>query len=186
MSDNHENDAPVVEEESAAHFEPVVKLEAVETKTHEEDETSIFSMRAKLFRFAKDANEWKERGTGEVRLMQHKETRKIRVLMRRDQTLKICANHYISADMNLTPNIGSDRSWVWNVASDSSDDGTGPQTLAIRFANPENAGKFKDAFEDAQKVNASLKSDDGEATGEAKDESKAEEKKEEEAAKADE
>lgn len=50
--------------------------------------------RAKLFRFVKDSNEWKERGTGEVRLLQHKETKKIRLLMRRDQTLKICANHY--------------------------------------------------------------------------------------------
>lgn len=155
-----------------------MKLETVETKTHEEDENSIFNIRAKLFRFVKESNEWKERGTGEVRLMQHKETKKVRVLMRRDQTLKICANHYITPDMALTPNIGSDRSWVWNVASDSSDDGTASQTLAIRFANPENAGKFKDAFENAQKINAELKS------GADADEPK--EAEEKEAAKADE
>ena len=49
--------------------------------------------RAKLFRFATDSSEWKERGTGDVRLLQHKETKKIRLVMRRDKTLKVCANH---------------------------------------------------------------------------------------------
>ncbi|KAJ1895950.1 Ran GTPase binding protein Sbp1, partial [Coemansia sp. S17] len=47
------------------HFEPVVKLEDVVVKTHEEDETEIFKMRAKLFRFDQEAKEWKERGTGD-------------------------------------------------------------------------------------------------------------------------
>lgn len=49
--------------------------------------------RAKLFRFFKESNEWKERGTGDVRLLQHKESKRIRLLMRRDKTLKVCANH---------------------------------------------------------------------------------------------
>lgn len=49
--------------------------------------------RAKLFRFEKATNEWKERGTGDVRLLQHAETKKIRLVMRRDKTLKVCANH---------------------------------------------------------------------------------------------
>lgn len=49
--------------------------------------------RAKLFRFAADASEWKERGTGDVRLLQSKETKKVRLVMRRDKTLKVCANH---------------------------------------------------------------------------------------------
>ncbi|KAI2596750.1 RANBP1 isoform 10, partial [Pan troglodytes] len=53
-------------------------------------------MRAKLFRFASenDLPEWKERGTGDVKLLKHKEKGAIRLLMRRDKTLKICANHY--------------------------------------------------------------------------------------------
>ena len=51
-------------------------------------------MRAKLFKFDRDSREWKERGTGDVRLLKHKENKKTRLVMRRDKTLKVCANHY--------------------------------------------------------------------------------------------
>lgn len=68
--------------------------EKVETKTNEESEEQVFKMRAKLFKFVRDANEWKERGTGDVRLLKHKENGKTRLVMRRDKTLKVCANHY--------------------------------------------------------------------------------------------
>jgi len=143
------------EEEPDVHFEPVIKLtEQVDTKTHEEDETVLFKMRAKLFRFDSASTEWKERGTGDVRLLRHNHTTKIRLVMRRDKTLKVCANHLITADMKLQPNIGSDRSWVWKVAADYSETPPTSETLAIRFANAENAGEFKAAFEDAQEKNA--------------------------------
>ena len=46
-----------------------------------------------MFRFSKVDNEWKERGTGDVRLLAHKESKKVRLVMRRDKTLKVCANH---------------------------------------------------------------------------------------------
>lgn len=51
-------------------------------------------MRAKLFKFDRETREWKERGTGDVRLLKHKENQKTRLVMRRDKTLKVCANHY--------------------------------------------------------------------------------------------
>jgi Ran-binding protein 1 len=74
---------------------PVVRLtEKVETKTNEEAEEQVFKMRAKLFKFDRDSREWKERGTGDVRLLKHKENGKTRLVMRRDKTLKVCANHY--------------------------------------------------------------------------------------------
>ncbi|KAJ2855744.1 Ran GTPase binding protein Sbp1, partial [Coemansia erecta] len=142
-----------VVESPDVHFEPLVKLEDVVVKTHEEDEEPIFKMRAKLFRFDTEAKEWKERGTGDVKLLKHNETKKIRLLMRRDKTLKVCANHYITEDMVLSPNVGSDRSWVWNVAADLVDDEAERQLLAIRFGNSENANKFKEAFEDARESN---------------------------------
>jgi len=158
MADSSTNPlAPKTDEEHDPHFEPVIRLtEEVTTKTNEEDELVIFKMRAKVFRFETQSNEWKERGTGDARLLQHKDTQKIRLVMRREKTLKVCANHLISADMKLQPNIGSDRSWVWKVAADYSEDPPTAETLAIRFANSEYAAQFKKAFEDAQENNARL------------------------------
>lgn len=152
-----EDEAP---ESPDVHFEPVIRLtEKVETKTNEELEEQTFKMRAKLFRFDRDSKEWKERGTGDVRLLKHKENHKTRLVMRRDKTLKVCANHYIVPDMKLSPNVGSDRSWVWNAAADVSEGEPEAQTLAIRFANSENANLFKEAFETAQKENEKLLSE---------------------------
>ena len=66
----------------------------MDVKTNEEQEEQVFKMRAKLFRFDRESREWKERGTGDVRLLKHRENRKTRLVMRRDKTLKVCANHY--------------------------------------------------------------------------------------------
>jgi Ran-binding protein 1 len=44
----------------------------------------------------------------------------------------------VSAEMKLSPNVGSDRSWVWNVAADFAENSDPvPETLAIRFGNSE-------------------------------------------------
>lgn len=89
QDENPENEEPDVE------FKPVVHLtEKVDVKTNEELEEQTFKMRAKLFKFDRDSREWKERGTGDVRLLKHKENGKTRLVMRRDKTLKVCANHY--------------------------------------------------------------------------------------------
>ena len=39
--------------------------------------------------------------------------------------------------MKLAANVGSDRSWVWNVHADYADGEASPETLAIRFGNSE-------------------------------------------------
>lgn len=138
------------------HFEPVIKLETIdEIKTLEEDEDILFKIRAKLFRFDKTSSQWKEKGTGECKLLQHKVSRKVRILMRRDQTHKICANHLINPDMKLSPNIGSDRSWVWTAIADMAEGEPITELVAIRFANSDNANIFKEKFEEAQRINAS-------------------------------
>ena len=58
--------------------------------TGEEDEECIFKLRAKLYRFRDDM--FKERGTGNIKMMRHKENKKIRVVMRQEKTLKNVAN----------------------------------------------------------------------------------------------
>lgn len=136
-------------------------LSEVKVVTNEENEETLFKVRAKLFRFAKETSEWKERGVGDVKFLKHKESGKIRVLMRREKTLKICANHYILPAIKLETNAGSDRSWVWTAYSDVSDEEAGVRddVLAIRFANSENATKFKEEFEKCQAEMEKLSSD---------------------------
>jgi len=52
------------------HFEPIVQLpESVDLKTGEEDEEEIFRQRAKLYRY--DDTAWKERGTGEMKILKN-------------------------------------------------------------------------------------------------------------------
>lgn len=140
------------DEEAEVHFEPLVHLEKVEVKTNEEEEEVLYKVRAKLFRFHADIKEWKERGTGDVKFLKHKISGKTRLLMRRDKTLKICANHLVNPEYELKPNIGSDRSWVYTVTADISEGEPEAQTLAIRFGNKENADKFKEFFDKAKEA----------------------------------
>uniref|UniRef100_W5M3P6 Ran-specific GTPase-activating protein n=1 Tax=Lepisosteus oculatus TaxID=7918 RepID=W5M3P6_LEPOC len=151
--EDHETTAENADESTHdPHFEPIVSLPEQEVKTLEEDEEELFKMRAKLYRFASenDPPEWKERGTGDVKLLRHKEKGTIRLLMRRDRTLKICANHNIAPLMELRPNAGSDRAWVWNTHADFADEEPKPELLAIRFLNAENAQKFKAKFDECK------------------------------------
>lgn len=136
------------------HFEPVVKLPLVEIKTLEEEEEVLFVMRAKLFRFdsKEQPPEWKERGVGDIKILKHKANKTVRILMRRDKTLKVCANHYVQPHMELKPNSTSDRSWMWNTLADFADEEPKPELLALRFANAENAQKFKAAFDEAKRT----------------------------------
>ena len=53
----------------------------------------VFFRKAKLYRFDKEGNQWKERGVGTVKLLKHKESAKVRLVFRQSKTLKICANH---------------------------------------------------------------------------------------------
>ncbi|XP_028314384.1 ran-specific GTPase-activating protein [Gouania willdenowi] len=151
--DDHDTTADSAEDSNHdPQFEPIVSLPELDVKTLEEDEEEVFKMRAKLYRFASenDPPEWKERGTGDVKLLKHKEKGTVRLLMRRDRTLKICANHHLTVSMELKPNAGSDRAWVWNTFADYADECPKPELLAIRFLNAENAQKFKNKFDECK------------------------------------
>ncbi|XP_035680539.1 ran-specific GTPase-activating protein-like [Branchiostoma floridae] len=111
----------------------------------------VKSYRYQMIASEADPAEWKERGVGDVNILQHKTDQgKIRVLMRRDKTIKICANHYITPHMEFKLNCGSDRALFWNVTADFADEEPKAELLAIRFANAENASDFKSKFDEAK------------------------------------
>mmetsp|Transcript_4241 Transcript_4241/g.9168 ORF Transcript_4241/g.9168 Transcript_4241/m.9168 type:complete len:352 (+) Transcript_4241:49-1104(+) len=151
----------------ATEFTPKYNMEKVDVKTLEEDEEVCFKQRSKLFVFiAEDIyggevrkNWWKERGTGDVKLLKHKELGKVRLLMRQEKTLKICANHLVSPYVELKSNVGSDRSWVF-TAADFADEELKTETFAIKFASSEVANMFKEKLELAKAINAGEKSAD--------------------------
>lgn len=113
----------------------------------------ILKIRAKLYRFdsTSEPPEWKvpslavisqlyiyiicfqERGTGDLKLLRHKETNAVRIVMRRDKTLKVCANHFITPWMELKPNTGSEKAFVYKVFADFADERPKSECLAVKF-----------------------------------------------------
>ncbi|GAB5035405.1 ran-specific gtpase-activating [Nannochloropsis oceanica] len=144
--------------ESTAIFTPVVQLDEVETKTHEEDEETLYKMRSKLYVFGEamldkgsGKKTWLERGIGEVKLLKHKENQRIRLLMRQEKTMKVIANHMVDPRIVMQPNVGSDRSWVW-TAYDYAEGDLQEEVFALKFGKPQDAEEFKTAFDEAKKA----------------------------------
>ncbi|WAR22408.1 RBP2-like protein [Mya arenaria] len=141
-SDDH-----VDEYEPNVDFKPVIQLpELVEVKTGEENEERMFCERAKLYRYDKEVNQWKERGIGDIKILKHNETGSVRILMRREQVLKLCANHKINSEMKLSQMASSDKAWVWN-AMDYAEGSMKNEKFAVKFKSSDIADKFKTAFE---------------------------------------
>ncbi|KAJ4725554.1 RAN binding protein 1 [Melia azedarach] len=143
-----EEEAPHNEDEdTGAQIAPIVKLEEVAVTTGEEDEDSVLDLKSKLYRFDKDGNQWKERGAGTVKLLKHKETGKVRLVMRQSKTLKICANHLVLPTMSVQEHAGNDKSCVWH-ATDFADGELKDELFCIRFGSVENCKTFMEMFQE--------------------------------------
>ncbi|CAN6908619.1 unnamed protein product [Brassica oleracea var. botrytis] len=136
------------DEDTGAQVAPIVRLEEVAVTTGEEDEDAILFVnrrKSKLYRFDKEANQWKERGAGTVKLLKHKSTGKIRLVMRQSKTLKICANHFVKTGMSVQEHVGNEKSCVWH-ARDFADGELKDELFCIRFASIENCKAFMQKF----------------------------------------
>lgn len=124
--------------------------------TGEEDEEVFWSHRSKLYRYVD--GEWKERGLGDSKLLQHKQTKKIRFLLRQEKTLKIVSNHYIVSRgplCKLTTNAGNDKIYVW-TAADFAEDEPVTEQFGLRFKEASDAAEFRDKFNEAVAINDDL------------------------------
>ncbi|BAT97414.1 Ran-binding protein [Vigna angularis] len=136
-----DDNAPPEDEDTGAQVAPIVKLEEVAVSTGEEDEDPILDLKAKLYRFDKEGNQWKERGGGNVKLLKHKVTGKVRLLVRQSKTLKICANHLVHGSLTVQEHSGNEKSCVWH-ASDFADGELKAELFCIRFPSVENCKTF--------------------------------------------
>ncbi|KAK8811776.1 hypothetical protein WA538_000560 [Blastocystis sp. DL] len=138
-------------------------IEKVEAKSGEEDETVEYHERCKLFLFYEEdkygdevrKNIWKERGTGEVRILKHKESKEERIVMRQEKTLKLILNHIINPMTVLRDMAGSDRAFTF-FCEDFADGEVKPGNYAIRFKDHDTALAFKKVFDEARVCNATV------------------------------
>jgi Ran-binding protein 1 len=97
----------------------------------------LVNLRAKVYRFDRENKEWKERGVGNIKILQDKEKScKVRVLMWREKVLKAALNHRITSDMKVDFYQSSQKILTWS-AVDHSEDEPRPELLTCRFGNEE-------------------------------------------------
>ncbi|XP_050243970.1 ran-binding protein 1 homolog b-like [Quercus robur] len=145
--DEEEETTAAEDEDTGAQVAPIVRLEEVAISTGEEEEEPILDLKAKLYRFDKDGKQWKERGAGTVKLLKHKESGKVRLVMRQSKTLKICANHLVIPTMTVQEHAGNEKSCVWH-ATDFADGELKDELFCIRFASLENCRSFMETFQE--------------------------------------
>lgn len=136
--------------DSTATFKAVVSLpDEVNVATGEENDETLFKRyeellrnfmilfsRARLYRFAAETKEWKERGTGDVKFLKNKESNVVRCVMRQEKTNKLCLNHNVNPLVEIKPNAGSETSWVFTI-DDFAEGSAKLDTFAIRFKTVE-------------------------------------------------
>lgn len=71
-----------------------------------------------------------------MKLLLNDETGKVRLIMRREQILKVCCNHYLSETMEFTPLKKSERALSW-FAQDYSDGNLTAEMFALKFKTQE-------------------------------------------------
>jgi Ran-binding protein 1 len=129
------------------------KLAHVDTKSGEENYNELLIVKAKIWRFDEGENQWKERGQGDAKILQHKTKADRRIfIFRREGIGKLAANHQLVPGMRLITKENNDKLFVWITLKDFTDDDEGfPEKFTIKFQTKETADEFRRAFEQATK-----------------------------------
>uniref|UniRef100_A0AC35G950 Uncharacterized protein n=1 Tax=Panagrolaimus sp. PS1159 TaxID=55785 RepID=A0AC35G950_9BILA len=131
-----------------AQYEPVIPLpDKVDVVTGEESEQILFKNRCKLYIFNSETKEIKERGVGDIKVLYNPDKKNYRVVMRREQVHKICANFRITKNMNIADKTGTKGCGIFSCIdfSENSQEGTSTVFYA-RFREENVYGEFKKLF----------------------------------------
>lgn len=126
-------------------YTSTILLTETKVATGEENETTKFSARAKLFEF--EGGEWRERGLGNIKVNATEES--ARVIMRADGVLRLLLNTRIFSGMSFEiVQEKSVRLIAINAASgaETSNGGGKMGTFLLRFKSPDDAFDFSEAI----------------------------------------
>ena len=128
------------------YMKPSVELSTVIVSTGKEEEEVHFKQRCKLYTYDTSVKKWKDNGVGVMKLLYNRNMQKSRLVMRRDQVHKLCANHALSETMKLEPFPSNELTVTWNALGDISDNSAENKLLAAKFKNEDILSEFKNTF----------------------------------------
>ncbi|XP_077972193.1 E3 SUMO-protein ligase RanBP2-like [Styela clava] len=136
-----------------AQFKPVLdKLPLlIEKKTGEEGEEILFKERCRLYRYDKDTNQWKERGVGDIKILFNDILNMYRVVMRREQVLKVCANHVINEKTEPKYHLGSSKTCSYFTLNYTAGSKPTAEQFAFRFKTEGMCRAYMDKIKEVKK-----------------------------------
>lgn len=133
------------------------QINLVEGGPGEEDETTVHDVRAKVLKYEpaekgseeaeKKKSPWSTKGVGPLRLLKHKTSGAVRVLLRREPTGQVALNRMVLPNMDYKP----EEKYVKLMTSNES--GTGLETWMIQVKTKDLAKSLADALEEHKGAN---------------------------------
>ena len=151
VKQDEEEDGVADESECNEKFVPVVTLTETKVDSGEGEEDCIFQQMSMLYRFDASEQGWKTRGKGNIKLMRHRVTQQVRLVLREDKTLKVRMNHKVNPLVELKAN--GDKAWVWATTDYSEGPEGAEQTFTVKFSTAEFAKEFKAKHDEARHAN---------------------------------
>ena len=124
----------------------LLRWEKEDIKDRSHDVQVLFSRDAEVYFFDEEQEAWRERGYGTLQILCYDD--RYHIFM--SNQAKICVAHLITSSMDLKPNAGSDRSWVWFTLEDYSDIEILERELAAEFQSVEHSFEFKKVFDECR------------------------------------
>lgn len=144
---------------------PQEQLSLTEGGPGEEDEEVVHEVRAKALRLVqskadddddktagkdkKTSSNWKTEGLGPLRVLRHKTTGAVRILLRAEPRGNIAMNKLVLADFDYKVDKGA----KWVKVPCAKDDGKGLETWMLQVKSNEFAVKLAGALEEHKKAN---------------------------------
>eukprot|EP00486_Rosalina_sp_Unknown_P015649 CAMPEP_0201595086 /NCGR_PEP_ID=MMETSP0190_2-20130828/192206_1 /ASSEMBLY_ACC=CAM_ASM_000263 /TAXON_ID=37353 /ORGANISM="Rosalina sp." /LENGTH=1189 /DNA_ID=CAMNT_0048054955 /DNA_START=1369 /DNA_END=4938 /DNA_ORIENTATION=+ len=160
------NDAEEEDNGSKYTFKPIVQLDEVDVASGHENEELIKEFGfVKLFRFGKDVTGhpgWKNRATNsKISFYKSKETGKIRMIAREQDTNKLRMNQNVSIPSKSNFSTPKDRMYSWSaydttIAAEEENETAGWSNWLIKFQSQEIGQQFQSIFDQASNNNGSV------------------------------
>merc|ERR1712130_217311 len=122
-------------------------------ESKEQDENIFWKGSCKLYCFSFQTNQWKQRGIGDLKMIQCKERNQIQMLLREKKTKNLRLNHIIDPDVKLQLYPGAENAWSWS-AIDFSDGEKINRTFSVCLETKKISQEFVEKYKQACRINS--------------------------------